>query len=208
VSTEVMEIIQRMDSGKLETQLVLQCSPLIVGLKMSNLFMISKEEITFVRDLLRDSKFSCFVLYVHDNKAAIFLYDRKKIERSLCRDKVRIFLRNAGYKRMDLFYVLYVLRGRYQKYRRGEAEFPHELGLLLGYPIEDVEGFIRNKGKKFLYTGYWKVYDNVAAKKDLFRMYELAKETLIQLVFNGVSIREILKAYDDNDYSSDNLHMS
>lgn len=200
MSTEVMEIVQRMDQRKLETQFVLQCAPLIVGLKMSNLFMISKKEIDSIRGLLTDSKISCFVLYTQNDRAAILLYDKKKMEHCLKKTNIRNFFENAGYCKTDLLYVLSVFRGRYQMYRRGEAEFPHELGLLLGYPIEDVEGFISNKGKKFLYTGYWKVYDNVPAKKDLFRMYELAKETLIQLVSNGVSMKEIMYAYSGNDY--------
>ena len=35
-------------------------------------------------------------------------------------------------------------------------EFPHEIGLFLGYPPEDVEGFIQEpNGQK--YTGIWKV---------------------------------------------------
>ena len=59
-----------------------------------------------------------------------------------------------------------------------------------------MNGFILNKGKKSLYTGYWKVYDDVQGKKELFRMYELAKETLIQLVFNGISIAEIIDTYN------------
>ena len=36
--------------------------------------------------------------------------------------------------------------------------FPHEIGLFLGYPAEDVAGFISHKGHDFCYSGYWKVY--------------------------------------------------
>ena len=35
-----------------------------------------------------------------------------------------------------------------------KGAFPHEIGLLLGYPVEDVLGFIRHQGKNYLYTGY------------------------------------------------------
>ena len=35
-----------------------------------------------------------------------------------------------------------------------KGAFPHEIGLLLGYPVEDVLGFIRYQGKNYLYTGY------------------------------------------------------
>ena len=38
------------------------------------------------------------------------------------------------------------------------TEFPHEIGLFLGYPVGDVVGFIKNKGKNFKCCGCWKVY--------------------------------------------------
>lgn len=56
------------------------------------------------------------------------------------------------------------------------------MGILLGYPIEDVTGFIEHKGKNYLYSGYWKVYRDVAAKKRIFLQYENAKEELILLL--------------------------
>lgn len=51
----------------------------------------------------------------------------------------------------------------------GEQQFPHEMGLLLGYPIEDVVGFMEHSGKEYLYSGYWKVYENVS-------IYEIYKK--------------------------------
>ena len=38
----------------------------------------------------------------------------------------------------------------------GKRGFPHEIGLVLGYPPVDVEGFIKKEGRDFLYSGYWK----------------------------------------------------
>ena len=40
----------------------------------------------------------------------------------------------------------------------GSCAFPHEIGLFLGYPFEDVMGFIENKGENYLCSGCWKVY--------------------------------------------------
>ena len=65
---------------------------------------------------------------------------------------------------------------------RRTNHFPHELGLLLGYPLDDVEGFIKNDGKNCLYTGYWKVYANVPAKRNLFRRFECAREELMKQI--------------------------
>ena len=40
--------------------------------------------------------------------------------------------------------------------------FPHEIGLFLGYPVEDVLGFIENAGQNCKCCGCWKVYCNEA----------------------------------------------
>lgn len=196
LSREVMEIVQRMDSRKIGNQLVLQCAPLIVGLKMSNLFIIQNEHISKMYRLLKESRISYYVFLVTEKMSTLFLYDREKLENFLSKKQIRLFFREEGYLDFDLQKVLFRFRCQYRLYWSGKRDFPHELGLLLGYPIEDVNGFILNKGKKSLYTGYWKVYDDVQGKKELFRMYELAKETLIQLVFNGISIAEIIDTYN------------
>ncbi len=191
-----MEIVQRMDSRKIGNQLVLQCAPLIVGLKMSNLFIIQNEHISKMYRLLKESRISYYVFLVTEKMSTLFLYDREKLENFLSKKQTRLFFQEEGYLDFDLQKVLFRFRCQYRLYWSGKRDFPHELGLLLGYPIEDVNGFILNKGKKSLYTGYWKVYDDVQGKKELFRMYELAKETLIQLVFNGISIAEIIDTYN------------
>ena len=51
--------------------------------------------------------------------------------------------------------------------RKGKR-FPHEIGVLLGYPAEDVKGFVVNEGKNYLYSGYWKVYGDLSEAKQLF----------------------------------------
>ena len=74
------------------------------------------------------------------------------------------------------------------------------MGLLLGYPVEDVEGFILHKGQNALYSGYWKVYKDVPAKKSIFEAYESAKETLIRLLDKGYDMHWIIDYYRQRYY--------
>ena len=83
---------------------------------------------------------------------------------------------------------------------KSEGAFPHELGLLLGYPAEDVVGFIVNEGKNYLYTGYWKVYANVQETVRLFEQFKQAKEKVIRMVAKGISIHHILESYNLKQY--------
>jgi hypothetical protein len=59
--------------------------------------------------------------------------------------------------------------------RRFEFCFPHEIGLFLGYPPEDVRGFIQNRGVKFLAVGYWKVYGDVDEARRSFQKFRSAE---------------------------------
>lgn len=53
----------------------------------------------------------------------------------------------------------------------GERWVPHEVGLFLGYPAEDVEGFRRHGGQGYKYSGLWKVYSDVERAQRCFRQY-------------------------------------
>ena len=56
--------------------------------------------------------------------------------------------------------------------RLGESdEFPHEIGLFLGYPVEDVKGFIENKASYAKCVGCWKVYGDEKKAIRLFKQY-------------------------------------
>ena len=76
--------------------------------------------------------------------------------------------------------MLQIMNLRFEGYQHGSAEFPHELGIFLGYPLADVKGFIEHNGKDFLYQGYWKVYENVEERKKMFSIYNVVKEEFIR----------------------------
>jgi hypothetical protein len=72
-------------------------------------------------------------------------------------------------------------------------EFPHEIGLFLGYPPEDVEGFIQEpNGQK--YTGIWKVYGDVRSARRIFESYKKCTEVYCRQFFSGVSLEKLAVA--------------
>jgi hypothetical protein len=62
---------------------------------------------------------------------------------------------------------------------------PHEIGIFLGIPLPDVLGFIRNRGKKALVSGCWKVYHDPASKLALFSRYQEAKGCFVKYIMAG-----------------------
>lgn len=63
--------------------------------------------------------------------------------------------------------------------------FPHEIGVFLGYPPEDVKGFIMNGGRNCKCCGLWKVYCNEKEKKQLFHKLKRCSEIYLQVFSEG-----------------------
>lgn len=192
MSQEVLEIVKGMDLKQIETQLALQCAPLIAGLKTSNLLIISRENMPKVKHILKRTILSYFTLYAGEEKTILLIYDASRLGEYLGRKKVRSLLLQWGYEGSCMREWLYLLRERYRAYIEEKANFPHEMGLFLGYPEEDVVGFIENSGKNSLYSGYWKVYGDVTEKIELFQKFDRAKEILIQFLADGMTILDAM----------------
>lgn len=195
MSQEIYEIVKGMDLENIETQLALQCAPLITGLKVSNLLIIPKGNEEVVKRILNRTGISFYRLIQTRTKTTFLLFRRNELEEFLSDENVRNVFMKAGYKSLQIGKILRTFSLRYEAYMQGDKSFPHEMGLLLGYPVEDVVGFMENNGKNFLYSGYWKVYENQKAKVKLFDKFKVAEETLIHLLSNGLSMSDIIDIY-------------
>lgn len=193
MSRETWEMIQRLQTEEIELQLVLQCAPLLADLKISNLLIIAKSAVKSVEELLKDSDISCYPLMFDEKKVTLFLYRREKLEAFLREDAVEQFLARQGYTDFELWVVLTRFREKYIAHRERHGEFPHEMGVLLGYPLEDVQGFMEHGGRNYLYSGYWKVYANTLSKRQMFQKFDAAGERLVHLLSCGVKLADIIK---------------
>lgn len=195
MSQEVLQMIYSLDKEDVKTQLALHCSPVLTGLKISNLFIVANEYVRMVYDIFKGSPISISVILRAKDKTTFLLYNKNRVEEYLENENVKELMLSFGYSKPKLYSVLVELRERYTKYKEEGSEFPHELGILLGYPVEDVAGFIENKGKNFLCTGYWKVYGNVQDTMNIFYMFNQARENVVRMLMNGVSIQNILSMH-------------
>lgn len=196
---EVFEIVQKMDQSHIETRLALQCAPLITGVKIANLLIVSSCDEPEVRRILKKSSITYYRLLRKEGKTTFLLFHRLQLAAYLQDPDVQRILRAEGYRDLSLGGILRTFQLRFQMHMQKQVGFPHEMGLLLGYPVEDVEGFILDRGQNALYSGYWKVYANVSAKKRIFEEYEMAKEALIQLLEKGYDMQTIISFYQRTD---------
>lgn len=73
--------------------------------------------------------------------------------------------------------------------------FPHEIGVFLDYPLEDVIGFMENKGANYKLCGCWKVYGNANKARRTFANYDKCRNFLCNKLNQGVDLYQALKIY-------------
>lgn len=120
------------------------------------------------------------VLCDRDRTALVLVYHPAMLAQEQPRDT----LRGLAYPGGDLDALLDHLQTRIC----GSASFPHEIGFFLGYPQEDVLGFIRHRGRHCKHCGLWKVYGDVSHAKTLFEEYRQCRHQLVRHVMNGGSL--------------------
>lgn len=155
--------------------LVRHCAPTLAGLKTASLFTCpytAKEGITAaVRSMnqrLKSKGLRMVILRFTDSKALIYLYRPKKLSADLSHSTADTLLRCCGYNPASCERCVVTLA---RKLRR-EAEFPHEIGLFLGYPPEDVCGFMEQGPDCCKCSGCWKVYTDVESAQRTFARYK------------------------------------
>ena len=196
MSKETLDLMLSLNRQELEIQIALQCAPLLTGRKISNLLTVDRSFRSAVLGLFRSSAVSCYVLYESADRITFLLYVREKLEAYLRTEKVKKLMLEFGCSGCTLSKILYSVSGRYREHMEGNGDFPHEIGLLLGYPPEDVIGFIENRGQNPLYLGYWKVYSNLEECRKVFAGYDQAREKVIHMVSSGMTVKNIMELYD------------
>ncbi|MFW5632013.1 MAG: DUF3793 family protein [Acetivibrio ethanolgignens] len=194
MSRELLAIVETMNQKSLEVQLALQCAPVLTGIKTANLLIIDKNSAMNFPGVLVGEGLFYRLLYEVRDKLVYLIYDRNKLLAYMEKPEVFRVLQMLGYQRVKLEEILEEISRRYESYMKNERSFPHELGLLLGYPVEDVIGFIVHQGQNFLYKGYWKVYENPEQAKQLFEAFDRATERAVITIYQGNSIKSIVNA--------------
>ncbi|MFI3114753.1 MAG: DUF3793 family protein [Clostridia bacterium] len=160
-------------TNKIEKMLIEKCSPTLAGIKTANLFSIKIyddffENLQKMNEKLQEKHVYIKVLKIQNSNALLYVYRKKSLLKDLNNNKVQEILSEIGYKQGNLDIILEKLASRIGF----NDEFPHEIGLFLGYPLEDVVGFICNKGKKCAMCGYWKVYSDIDHAKKKFMQFD------------------------------------
>ncbi|MBP1549929.1 MAG: DUF3793 family protein [Oscillospiraceae bacterium] len=185
-----------MESNKFGEKLAFHTAPTLLGIKCGSLISLTTADFTLeaqadffnskaaVKGLVTKILCSC------GNRTLLFVYNEKLMKRRLADEQVQAVLKKYGYpKNVDIDECLDFLSARI----RSSKDFPHEIGIFLGYPLEDVVGFIENKGENFKFCGCWKVYGCEESAKRTFANYEKCRKFLCGRLNEGADIYQALK---------------
>lgn len=114
----------------------------------------------------------------------IYVFRKMGLEKDLRDEQANRYLKKLGYNTDSTDEVLNFLKKRICT----QDDFPHEIGFFLGYPPEDVVGFIENNGKNFKFCGCWKVYSDVNEAEKRFHMYRKCRDVYKKIYSCGKSV--------------------
>lgn len=159
-----------------------QCAPVVLASKPAILLMIPEVEKKQYEEEARRWKIEMVTLCHRQERSAVLFFHPQRLSQRLQKVDTKDYLEHRGYGQMGLDAVFMELGRRMQSFYEKRSEYPHELGLLLGYPLEDVIGYVANHGQGCLLSGYWKVYHDVALARQTFEEYDQARNAMLALI--------------------------
>lgn len=120
-----------------EQLMVLHGAPTLAGIKTGSLFTSSYENKNNFMQTLRNwnqifrKKGLCILpLRFHQNRALLYLYRQSLLENDFKNQQILEILKDNGYQCLSCQHCIAQLAKRLQ----ANLDFPHEIGLFLGYP--------------------------------------------------------------------------
>ncbi len=184
----------------MEKYLIEHCSPTLANLKTANMFSI---DITSEKDLIKQMDsvnlmmnpkgIKLTALSIKDKRALVYVYRPQKLEKDLKKYGTADFMKQYGYfsdNNINIDEAIALL----SRHISSDCNFPHEIGLFLGYPLGDVAGFIENGGKNCKCCGCWKVYCNECEAVKQFERFKKCSRIYKKLWHSGRSILKLTVA--------------
>lgn len=157
----------------LEQEVIRHGAPTLAGIKTGNLFPLKTEE--DIREDIRKINRTLSVKglrLIPVRKTAsgylAYLYRPSFLSEDLTCPEAVCLLQEKGYTCDDAGHCLAQLIRRLCE----DGDFPHEIGLFLGYPPSDVRNFMKDPYQGVKCVGCWKAYDHAEDAEKTFKKYK------------------------------------
>lgn len=176
-----------------EELIVRHCAPTLANLKTGSLFVCPITDrasffssLRSLNELLVPKGLRALPLRIREYSALIYLYRPSRLKKDLEDPAAIKILQDHGYSCYGKCLPKLIERVR------ASEEFPHEIGLFLGYPPEDVQGFLDHRPCKC--CGCWKVYGDENKAKKTFDLYKKCERVYCQQLAQGIDIKRLTVA--------------
>ena len=189
-----VEIVNKLATdgeNSVELRLIIQNAAVLKGKRISGMLFLNDKELARISMKLHNTNISLIILCTCKKRHLVMVYRAKELEEHLRSKEVSDYLREFGYRRDDFISNLIRLHQRMNGFYNKMKEFPHEVGVFLGYPRCDIKGFLENKGERYLHSGYWKIYGNLEETRKKFLSYDEAREIAIDEFLSGRELESI-----------------
>ena len=183
----------------LEKYIIDLCSPTLASLKTASLincYFINEKQLekdmAELNLLLNGKGIKIQTLRKSKKSVLIYVYRIDMLAKDLMKPGVKEVLTYYGYDSTEPEKAIEKLKMRLSE----TTEFPHEIGLFLGYPVGDVVGFIKNKGKNFKCCGCWKVYCDQCEAERRFELFNKCTRIYMEQWKAGKSVLKLTVAYN------------
>jgi len=172
-------------------------APTLCGIKPANLFTLAKNDISLIsieewKHRISNQNLKLKSIKISSDRIMVFSYDLVWIRQILSDVLVQAYLIGKGYSNpLDTTRTLKELFVRLSK----QNGFPHEVGIFLGYPFEDVIAFEENQGHNCKYCGYWKSYCNPEEAKKSCSQYKECSQLCKQWFEEGLTVPQIIRRF-------------
>ena len=180
-----------------EKIIIEQCSPTLAAIKTGSMFLYPYAGISEMRAAvrtwnkrLRGKGLRVLPLRYNGRNALIYIYRPYMLLKDLQNKTAYTILQKRGYGMRSPESCVAQLAKRMS----AGTEFPHEVGLFLGYPPDDVNGFIENKARKSKCVGCWKVYTDEDCAKKTFAKYKKCTKAYSEQYAKGQTIERLTVA--------------
>ena len=173
--------------------LVDYCSPTLAGLKTGSLIPFEMKDAdmeTEVRRLNRsfaEKGLRLIPVKRKDRKALLYLYRPARLREDLRSPEARKILKEKGYPVGNPDVCVSTLL----RHLAGDGEFPHEVGLFLGYPPSDVKCFMADSRKGVQCVGCWKAYGDASEAEKTFARFRKCTAVYRKLMGEGKPLKKL-----------------
>ena len=177
----------------LQRSIVEYCSPTLAGIKTGSLFSVKKsiadiaDEIRKLNKVLVKKGIRIIPIKKSENHTLIYVYRPDRLKNDLCKPEASCILKEKGYASENCNLCLMKLIG----HLKNDSDFPHEIGLFLGYPPSDVKCFMKSPCEGVKCIGCWKAYSNCEEAKRTFEQYQKCKEAYCKAINRGIEIESL-----------------